>query len=187
MWGRGEPGASLRSGMTCALVLLTSAGSGMAQTSPASIEDAASGPSLRTTLQREREIRAFRRAAAGALRRLESPKCQSLFAEFRSGSGRTLKEELDALGQTPASFMGWVLFADGRDERRCVDANVLAMTQPGNRAIWICGRQFARENEWGDPGLTEAVLIHEELHALGLEENPPTSTSITSRVRARCG
>ena len=185
MWGLGEPGACLRSGMACAF-LLTSADPGAAQTYTTSTGDA-SGSLLRTTLQRERELRAFRRAAAGALRRLENPKCQRLFSEFRSDSGRTLKEELDALGQTPASFMGWILFEDGRDERRCGDANVLAMTQPGSRAIWICGRQFARENEWGDPGLTEAVLIHEELHALGLGENPPTSTSITQRVRARCG
>ncbi|HJS57146.1 MAG TPA: hypothetical protein VKA01_03500 [Vicinamibacteria bacterium] len=153
----------------------------------ASIEGAASASSLRTTLRGEREIRAFRRAAAGALRRLEHPKCQRLFSEFRSGSGRTLQEELDALGQTPTSFMGGVLFADGRDERPCADANILAMTQPGSRAIWICGRQFTREYERGDPGLTEAVLIHEALHALGLGENPPSSMSITTRVRARCG
>ncbi|HET7291216.1 MAG TPA: hypothetical protein VFM88_02215 [Vicinamibacteria bacterium] len=82
--------------------------------------------------------------------------------------------------------MGWILFEDGRAERRCADANVLAMTQPGSRAIWICGWQFARENA-RDPDLTEAVLIHEVLHTLGLGENPPSSTSITRRVRARCG
>ena len=186
MWGRGEAVVCLRLGVTCSLALLAPAGSGSAQTNMASTESAVPASSLRTTLQGEREIRAFRRAAAGALRRLESPKCQRLFSEFRDRSGRTLKEELDALGQTPVSFMGWVLFVDGRDERLCGDANVLAMTQPGSRAIWICGKQFADEGAW-DPGLTEAVLIHEELHALGLGENPPSSTSITRRVRVRCG
>lgn len=184
MWGRGELGACLRFGVVHALVLLAPAGSGSAQTGRPSIAVAES--SLRTTLQGKREILAFRRAAAGALRRLESPKCQRLFSEFRDRSGRTLQEELDALGQTPASFMGWVLFADGRDERLCADRNVLAMTQPGNRAVWICGKQFAR-TDGTDPKLTEAVIIHELLHALGLGENPPSSTSITDRVRARCG
>jgi hypothetical protein len=29
-------------------------------------------------------------------------------------------------------------------------------------------------------------VIHEALHTLGLGENPPTSTEITSRIAARC-
>ena len=142
---------------------------------------------LRTTLSVQGEVLAFRRAAAGARRRLSNPKCQKLFSEFKDASGRTLQEELDALGQTPASFMDWVLFADVRNERPCRDANILALSEPGSRAIWICGEQFAHERQWGDAGLTEAVLIHEVLHALGLGENPPSSTFITMRVKARCG
>ncbi len=187
MWGRGEAGAWLRLGVTCSFVLVAP-GWGSAQTRMASIEGAAPGSSLRTTLSMWREVLAFRRAAAGALRRLSNPKCQKLFSEFKDASGRTLQEDLDALGQTPASFItGWVLFADGHDERRCRSGNILALTQPGSRAVWICGEQFAHENQWGDAGLTEAVLIHEELHALGLGENPPSSTFITERVRAHCG
>ncbi len=186
MWGRGEAGACLRLGVAYALVLMAPASSGSAQTKKASMEGAVSGISLRTTLKGERVTRAFNRAAAGALRRLERPKCQRLFSEFRDASGRVLQEELDALGQTPATFMGLILFVEGDGERPCADRNVLAMTQPGGRAIWICGVEFARTNQ-RDPGLTEAVLIHEELHALGLGENPPSSTSITERVRARCG
>jgi hypothetical protein len=174
-------------GVISSFLLQATAGSGSAQTSMASIEGAAPEASFRTTLRVKREVLAFRRAAAGALRRLSSPGCQRLFSEFRDRSGRTLKEVLDALGQTPASFMGWLLFADGRAERPCADANILALTQPGSRAIWICGSQFAHEIEWGTAALTEAVLIHEELHALGLGENPPKSTFITERVRARCG
>ena len=30
------------------------------------------------------------------------------------------------------------------------------------------------------------LIIHEQLHALGLGENPPTSTYITTRVYHRC-
>lgn len=187
MWGRGEAGAWLRLGVTCSFVLVAPAGWGSTQTRMALIDVPAPEASLRTTLKAKREVLAFRRAAAGALRRLSSPKCQRLFSEFKDASGRTLQEELDALGQTPASFMGWVLFADGRDERPCGNRNILALSEPGSRAIWICGEQFAHENQWGDAGLTEAVLIHEELHALGLGENPPSSTFITMRVKAHCG
>ena len=34
--------------------------------------------------------------------------------------------------------------------------------------------------------LTEAFIIHETLHSLGLGENPPASGEITSRVMKRC-
>jgi hypothetical protein len=33
----------------------------------------------------------------------------------------------------------------------------------------------------------EAVVIHEVLHTLGLDENPPSSDQITTRVERRCG
>jgi hypothetical protein len=186
MWGRGKARACLRLGIAGSLVLVALAGWASAQDSKAPIEGGGPESSLRTTLSMKWEILAFRRAAAGALRRLSTPKCRKLFSEFKDASGRTLQDELDALGQTPASFMGSVLFADGRGERPCGNPNILALSEPGSRAIWICGEQFAHENQWGDAGLTEAVLIHEELHALGLGENPPSSTFITMRVRARC-
>jgi hypothetical protein len=32
-----------------------------------------------------------------------------------------------------------------------------------------------------------ALIIHEELHSLGLAENPPSSAAITDRVISRCG
>jgi len=38
-----------------------------------------------------------------------------------------------------------------------------------------------------DPGLAEAVMVHELLHTLGLREDPPTSLEINRRVFARCG
>jgi hypothetical protein len=31
------------------------------------------------------------------------------------------------------------------------------------------------------------MIIHEELHSLGLGENPPDSKEITQQVIARCG
>jgi len=37
-----------------------------------------------------------------------------------------------------------------------------------------------------NPSQTEAFLIHEELHSLGLGENPPSPKEITARVLALC-
>ena len=116
MWGRRKASACRGLGFTCSFVLLAAPGAVAPQDTMALTESAAPEASLRTTLSVQGEVLAFRRAAEGARRRLSNPKCQKLFSEFKDASGRTLQEELDALGQTPASFMGWVLFADGRNE-----------------------------------------------------------------------
>lgn len=142
---------------------------------------------VRTSLEREGEREALRRAVAGAARRLERPGCQRIFRDFTDASGRSLQEGLDATGQSGASFLhDWVFFADGREEPRCAQRWVLAFTQPGSRAVWICGRRFSRE-QWQAPGHAEVVLIHETLHVLGLGEDPPTSAEISRQVHARCG
>ncbi len=57
---------------------------------------------------------------------------------------------------------------------------------PGSRVVWVCSSRLtarARENRRG----VEIVLIHELLHTLGLEENPPTSAAINVAVNYRCG
>jgi hypothetical protein len=36
-------------------------------------------------------------------------------------------------------------------------------------------------------GFAAVIVLHEALHSLGLEENPPSSEEITYRVMARCG
>jgi hypothetical protein len=142
---------------------------------------------LRTTLEDEGQRRALGRALEGAARRLRRPHCQRIFLEFKDLSGRTLQERLDEVGQDGASFLqDWVFFADGRQAPRCADGRVLAVTQPGSRSVWICGRRFLRE-QWRDPGHAEVVLIHEVLHTLGLGEDPPSSEEISRQVVARCG
>ena len=91
------------------------------------------------------------------------------------------------MGQDGASFLrDWVFFADGGREVRCADPRVLAFTQPGSRAVWVCGRRFSREQS-SDPEYAEVVLIHETLHTLGLGEGPPASKEISRQVAARCG
>jgi hypothetical protein len=142
---------------------------------------------LRTALEDEGERRALGRALEGAARRLRRPVCQRIFQDFKDASGRTLQEGLDDVGQSGASFLQeWVFFADGRQVPLCADGRVLAVTQPGSRSVWICGRRFLAE-QWRDPGDAEAVLIHEVLHTLGLGENPPSSEAISRQVIARCG
>jgi hypothetical protein len=142
---------------------------------------------LRSNLEREGERKALARALAGAARRLEQPACRRIFADFADPSGQPLQAVLDASGRDAAGFLrDWVYFADGREHARCAEQGVLAVTAPGSRAVWICGRRFQWE-QWRDPAYMEVVLIHETLHVLGLGENPPTSAAISRQVLARCG
>ena len=82
--------------------------------------------------------------------------------------------------------MSWLNFYDGYGLPRCADRGTLASTSPGSRIVYICSPQF-REKQLRTPGLAAAIIIHEELHSLGLGENPPSSQAITARVIARCG
>jgi hypothetical protein len=70
--------------------------------------------------------------------------------------------------------------------RACQNPSILAATEPGSRVIRVCPRRF-RERQLQSPGFAAALIIHEELHSLGLGENPPDSKEITQQVIARCG
>jgi len=124
-------------------------------------------------------------AVLGARRRLEQPACRGLFAEFSDASGRTLQENLDAMGETGATYPALILFADGTGRPRCREREVFAFTTPGSRVVHICGRQL-KDLADRSPVRAQAIVIHELLHTLGLGENPPSSTEITARVLARC-
>jgi hypothetical protein len=128
---------------------------------------------------------AIERAIAGAVQRLENAECQRVLADFTDLSGRTLAEKLAELGKTPAQFMNELYWIDDRDTPCCLRRGTLAFTAPGQRVIRVCGRRFA-EVSLGRPIYCDAVFIHEMLHALGLTENPPSSSVITRRVIARC-
>ncbi len=130
-------------------------------------------------------LAALRKAVTGAHRRLEQPECQRLFTEFADASGRPLQESLDAIGQTGASYLALILFADASARPHCKAGGSYAFTVPGSRVIYVCGSQF-KEAADQNAAKAEALVIHEALHSLGLGENPPTSTEITARVLARC-
>jgi hypothetical protein len=140
---------------------------------------------LRSLLPPGAQHVALRRAFMGARQRLARPECQQVFSEFKDASGRTLQEKLDAQGQTAASYLGLIVFADGARLPRCQNPTTFAMTGPGSRVVHVCGRQFAFV-DGNNPSQTEVFLIHEELHSLGLRENPPSSKEITARVLAAC-
>jgi hypothetical protein len=125
-------------------------------------------------------------AADRAEAKLNNPSCRLIFSDFRTLKGRLLQETLDTLGQSAQTYFRGLVFYDGYGQSACWTRDVLAFTRPGSRAVFVCSAQFV-ERAHREPGLAAALLIHEELHALGLGENPPASKEITARVIARCG
>ncbi|HSD66365.1 MAG TPA: hypothetical protein VLF95_06675 [Vicinamibacteria bacterium] len=134
------------------------------------------------------DARAVETARTGALRRLESEECRKVFSDFSDAEGRTLRQNLEKWTASPATFVGLIPFVDGSRERLCRKSNVALVAQPGVRRVFVC-RAFA-EVQLRQPAVAEAMLIHEILHTLGLDEAPapgaPTSLEITQRVEARC-
>jgi len=129
---------------------------------------------------------AVTRALVGADQRLAERSCQEVLNDFHDASGRTLKEVLETNDVSARGYLRWIVFSDGRGLKACGNHASLAVTEPGSRVVFVCPTAFV-EAAWGNPEETEATLIHEMLHTLGLGENPPSSRDITRRVRARCG
>jgi hypothetical protein len=118
--------------------------------------------------------------------KLGRDECLRLFSDFHDAKGRTLQESLDTVGRTGASYLQWMVFFDGYGKRRCEETSTLASTSPNSRIIYLCSPQFLAKVR-SQPGLASTLIIHEELHSLGLGEDPPTSKQITARVIERCG
>jgi hypothetical protein len=125
------------------------------------------------------------RSLARASGRLEKPQCQRVFTDFQDASGRPLQDALDRTGLSGAEHLGTLLFYDGSAQPRCSGPRTLAFTFVGSQIVFVCAQQFVAAAR-RDPILADAALIHESLHSLGLGENPPTSSEITSRVISRC-
>ena len=124
-------------------------------------------------------------AIEGAAQRLQHAECQKVFTEFKDGAGQPLQARLDALHLTGAAFLTWLRFADAETMPLCLDTSrIAAFTQPGSRVIQVCGAVFAQAVV--DAYAGEVLVIHELLHALGLQENPPSSAEISRRVLVRC-
>ena len=125
-----------------------------------------------------------RRAVQGAVRRLAEPACAAVLGDFHNGSGRALTEPLRALGLAAPDYARTVLFYDGSNDAACRRPRVYAFTSPGSRVVYACptlGALFASR-----PDEAEAVVIHEMLHTLGLEDDLPSSGDVTAAVERRC-
>jgi predicted Zn-dependent protease with MMP-like domain len=125
---------------------------------------------------------AVHRGLAGAQERLGRVECRKLFTDFQDLAGRPLQDKLDGLKLTGPEFLRYVGFYEGYGLKRCGQDRVMAFTQPGSLAVRVCPQIARRDQE-----TVELILIHEMLHALGLGENPPTTSQITDQVTRRCG
>jgi hypothetical protein len=121
-----------------------------------------------------------------AVEKLAHPGCQLVYADFRDPRGKTLQEGLTERGESGAAHLLGVVFEDGDRKPSCQRGGILAFTSPGSGTVQLCTRHFTRALH-DDAEVAIATLIHEQLHTLGLLENPPTSREITDRVLQRCG
>jgi hypothetical protein len=133
-----------------------------------------------------RLIRAVTLAVRDASRRLESAECGQIFADFADASSVRLAVKLQYAGVRSRDSVRWLIFRNGSHEAYCDRSGAALAADPGNRFVAVCGVRFV-EIQAADPSYAAALVIHEELHVLGLEENPPSSAEITQRVLKRCG
>ncbi len=122
---------------------------------------------------------------ARARQRLEQPACQRIYTDFMDTNGRPLRDVLAEAETSGEAQLGTLIFYDGSEQPRCASRQTLAFTFVRSTVVWVCAAQFT-STALKDPRLVEAVVIHESLHALGLGENPPSSSEITGRVMSRC-
>lgn len=130
--------------------------------------------------------RAVRLALAGAFERLADRRCAAVLDDFRDGSGAPLSSRLAPIAPTPQAALTHLFFYDGSDTPACRGRQAWASTEPGSRVIRVCAGLDFIERARRKPERTEIWMIHEMLHTLGLEENPPSSEEITRRVAGRC-
>jgi hypothetical protein len=123
-------------------------------------------------------------AIALARMRLARPRCRLVYTDFELPDGSTPRSKLDALGIRPEDFLESLVFVDGSEEPLCRTGPSAFTTTPGSRVIRVCPSfvQVCLRNS----RRSAVLIIHESLHALGLGENPPTSSAITNRVEQRC-
>jgi hypothetical protein len=125
------------------------------------------------------------RAAQAARERLRAPGCEAVVDEFKDDDGRTLREVLEGQGSTIALRLDAIRFVDASESSLCRSSQTIAFAVRKSPLVYVCPRTMEK-TQLRQPGRVQAVVIHELLHTIGLGENPPTSTYITSRVEARC-
>jgi len=127
---------------------------------------------------------ALRRAIDLALAKLAGPECSSVYEDFTLQNGVTPRRILEGIGMTPSELLESLVFIEGSWDRVCRMGRAALTTTPGSRVIHVCPG-FA-QLQLRDPERSANLIIHESLHALGLGEDPPSSSEITHRVERRC-
>jgi hypothetical protein len=130
--------------------------------------------------------RRFQEAKLLAARKVSTPSCRQIFTDFRNADGRPLQEVLDERGLNAAEHLMGIRFADAARAPACDRDSLLALTSSGANVVFLCCARF-RERALAFPSYAANILIHEQLHSLGLGENPPSSEEITLQVVSRCG
>jgi hypothetical protein len=146
---------------------------------------AAASPHYAIHIDHEATADMLRRVLDGAREALVQSRCQQVLDEFSDLEGVPLRARLNEVGQAPDAYLGLIIFYDGRKHPRCGQRNILAVTHIGSRVVHICPEHLAARARH-NPRWTEATLIHEALHTLGLGENPPSSQEITKAVMRQC-
>src|SRR5262245_31336740 len=118
-----------------------------------------------------------------AAKQLRQAECLKVFAEFRLPDGSTPLHNLEQTGLSAEEFLASLEWESGALSGRCEPGALLATTRQARR-ISVCPG-FAKIVA-SRPAFGATLLIHEQLHALGLGENPPLSTYITARVFHWC-
>jgi hypothetical protein len=127
-----------------------------------------------------------KRAVALAAERLADEECRAIYEEFQDASGVTLAEKLRREDADPTEHLRTIRWVNGVAHPRCRDPRIYLVTSVGARVVFVCPAQFG-ELALRNPREAAGLVLHEQLHALGLGENPPASEEISRRVFARCG
>jgi hypothetical protein len=130
------------------------------------------------------DLRMVDYAREGAIRRLQSPECRQVLSDFRDPQGRTPLENLVPFAVEPDEYLAQIPFLDGMNRPLCQGHSQLLTTR-GVARVLVCKSFFQTVQRQRE--MAEIYVIHEMLHTLGLDENPPTSLEITQQVKRRCG
>jgi len=152
---------------------------------------AAGSPASTASLENPRPLPLFvkgaiKRSVALALDRLKAEECRAIFTDFEDMDGRPLAEKLERAGTSPADHLASLEWVNGSQHPTCRNPNIFFVTVVGGDRIYVCPKQFS-EYATTQPIKAAGLVLHEELHSLGLGENPPTSIEISRQVFARCG
>jgi hypothetical protein len=126
----------------------------------------------------------LRHTIRGVLEWLQRSECRAVLSDFQDASGSSVSELLSRRNQSLEEHMQSLFFEDGRHLRGCQRRLWYAATSPGSHFIHVCPGKF--HELLGRPLQARAVILHEVLHSLGVEEDPPSSHEITAGVLARC-